>query len=296
MLENKNILITGATGFIGYNLAKYLARTNVVYCIVRKLSNLDKLSNIPNIQFIYFDSDISKFTNSLSAVNFDLVYHLASLFIAEHKPENISDLIDSNIKFPNQLLEALSITQAKIRLINTGTAWQNYDNSLYNPTCLYAATKQACEDIIKFYHEAKELSCITLRLYDTYGQNDERKKLFWLLEQLRDSGKDLDMSAGEQKLNIVYIDDVISAFEIAGEMLLFDDRVNAVFGVYSEEEYSLRRIVRLFEEVNNCCLNIHWGKKEYRQRELMQSKYLYPCLPNWSAKIKLNDGLKRLSR
>ena len=296
MLENKNILITGATGFIGYNLAKYLARTNAVYCIVRKLSNLDKLINIPNIKFIYFDSDISKFTNSLSAVNFDLVYHLASLFIAEHQSENISDLIDSNIKFPTQLLDALHLTQAKVRVINTGTAWQNYHNSSYNPTCLYAATKQAFEDIIKFYHEAKELSCITLRLYDTYGQNDERKKLFWLLEQLRDSGKDLDMSAGEQKLNIVHIEDVISAFEIAGEMLLFDDRVNAVFGVYSEEEYSLQRIVRLFEEVNNCCLNIHWGKKEYRKRELMQPKYLYPCLPNWSAKIKLNDGLKRLSR
>ena len=102
----------------------------------------------------------------------------------------------------------------------------------------------------------------------------------------------------EYKDVVLWIDpiDAISAFEIAGEMLLFDDRVNAVFGVYSEEEYSLQKVVCLFEEVNNCCLNIHWGKKEYRKRELMQPKYLYPCLPNWSAKIKLNDGLKRLSR
>ncbi len=296
MLQNKNILITGATGFIGYNLAKYLVQDNCVYCLVRKTSNLAKLQQLSGVKFIYYTGNTLDLIAAINGMKFDLVYHLASLFIAEHTTEQIEDLIDSNIKFPLQILEALSVTQQEIKLINTGTAWQNYDNSDYNPTCLYAATKQSFEDIIKYYHEARELSCITLRLYDSYGPKDERKKLFWLLNNLKETGNILDMSPGEQKLNIVHIDDIVNAFEIAGEMLFIGNKTNAVFGVYAYEDYSLQEVVKIFEKINQCNLNINWGKRDYRQRELMQPNYYYPLLPNWSASIKLYDGLKSLVR
>lgn len=297
MLQNKNILITGGTGFIGYNLAKYLVQDNCVYCLVRKTSNLVNLQQLSGVKFIYYTGNTLDLIAAINGIKFDLVYHLASLFIAEHKTEQIEDLIDSNIKFPLQLLEALSVTQQKIKLINTGTAWQNYDNSDYNPTCLYAATKQSFEDIIKYYHEARELSCITLRLYDSYGPKDERKKLFWLLNNLKETGNILDMSPGEQKLNIVHIKDIVFAFEMAGEMLLADcNIINSIFGVYSDEEYSLQEVVKMFEKINQCNLNINWGKRDYRQRELMQPQYYYPLLPNWIASIKLYDGLKSLVR
>lgn len=297
MLQNKNILITGATGFIGYNLAKYLVQDNCVYCLVRKTSNLVNLQQLSGVKFIYYTGNTLDLIAAINGIKFDLVYHLASLFIAEHKTEQIEDLIDSNIKFPLQLLEALSVTQQEIKLVNTGTAWQNYDNSDYNPTCLYAATKQSFEDIIKYYHEARELSFITLRLYDSYGPKDERKKLFWLLNNLKETGNILDMSPGEQKLNIVHIKDIVFAFEMAGEMLLVDcNIINSIFGVYSDEEYSLQEVVKIFEKINQCNLNINWGKREYRQRELMQPQYNYPLLPNWNASIKLYDGLKSLIR
>ena len=295
MLQNKNILITGATGFIGYNLAKYLVQDNCVYCLVRKTSNLVNLQQLSGVKFIYYTGNTLDLIAAINGIKFDLVYHLASLFIAEHKTEQIEDLIDSNIKFPLQLLEALSVTQQEIKLVNTGTAWQNYDNSDYNPTCLYAATKQSFEDIIKYYHEARKLSCITLRLYDSYGPKDERKKLFWLLNNLKETGNILDMSPGEQKLNIVHIKDIVFAFEMAGEMLLVDcNIINSIFGVYSDEEYSLQEVVKIFEKINQCNLNINWGKKEYRRRELMQPQYNYPLLSNWNASIKLHDGLQSL--
>lgn len=294
MLENKNILVTGATGFIGYHLAKQLVHHNSVYCLVRETSHVDKLQQLSGVKFIYYTNNTLGLIDALNGIKFDLVYHLASLFIAEHKTEQIEDLIDSNIKFPLQLLEALSVTQQDIKLINTGTAWQNYDASDYNPTCLYAATKQSFEDVIKFYYEARELSCITLRLYDSYGPKDERKKLFWLLNNLKETGNSLDMSPGEQKLNIIHIDDIVDAFKMAGEILISDKKINSIFGVYADEEYSLQEVVKIFESVNSCSLNINWGKREYRARELMQPQYHYPRVPNWEPQVKLNDGLKSL--
>lgn len=296
MFENKNILITGATGFVGYHLAKRLVKKNLVYCLVRNTSNLDKLKKISGIKFIIYEDSLETLLNDLRDIQFDLVYHLASFFVAEHKSEHINNLIDSNIKFPTQLLEILTNNQKHVKLVNTGTSWQNYDDSNYNPVCLYAATKQSFEDIIKYYHEVRALSCITLRLYDTYGPRDERKKLFWLLNSLKETGESLDMSMGEQKLNLVYIDDVIDAFICAG-CLLFNNinkKLNEVYGVYANQDYSLKEVVTIFEQVNKCELNIRWGKRGYRIRELMQPKYFNPILDGWFARIELVEGLKNI--
>lgn len=296
MFENKNILITGATGFVGYHLTKHLVKKNSVYCLVRNTSNLIRLKKISGIKLVIYDDSLETLLNELKEIQFDLVYHLASLFIAEHKSEHIDDLIDSNLKFPTQLLEVLTNNQTHVKLVNTGTAWQNYDDSNYNPVCLYAATKQSFEDIMRYYHEARELSCITLRLYDTYGPEDERKKLFWLLKNLKETDEKLDMSLGEQKLNLVYIDDVIDAFISAGNRLLdnFNERVNEVYGVYADQDYSLKDVVSMFEEVNNCKLNIRWGNRGYRMREVMQPKYFNPILHGWSAKVDLVNGLRNI--
>lgn len=299
MLENKQILITGATGFVGYHLAKHLVENNTVFCLVRTSSDLTKLEKLPKVKFIVYDGNLNTLLNKLNDIKFDLIYHLASLFIAEHKPEQIDDLVNSNIKFPTQLLEVLTNNQKQVKLINAGTAWQNYDESNYNPVCLYAATKQSFEDVIKYYHEARGLSCITLRLYDTYGPEDERKKLMWLLNNLRQTGDSLDMSCGEQKLNLVHIYDVVNAFVLAGNKLLdkdnYHDSINEVYGVYTDHEYSLKEVVSIFEKINNCKLNINWGKKLYREREVMKPFYYYKLLTSWSEKIHLSEGIRNLA-
>ena len=292
--DHKNILITGTTGFIGYHLARTLSANNTIYCVVRAQSNLSKLKTLSNLHCIYYDGTRTSLETAIQPLKLDLVYHLASLFIAEHKPENVDDLIDSNIKFPTQLLEVITQTQKDMKFINTGTAWQNYVGAEYNPVCLYAATKQSFEDILKYYHEAQQLSCITLRLYDTYGMEDERKKLIWLLHDLKNTSRSLDMSPGEQRLNLVHIDDVISAYILAGERLSsLPTTVNEVYGVYNQHDYSLKEIVDIFEHINACKLKINWGKREYRMREVMQPTYPHGLVPGWIPKYaNLADGFK----
>lgn len=295
MLENKKILLTGATGFVGYHLAKTLSVSSIVYCLVRHTSNLDKLNKIVGLQFIYYDGSFESIVKQTSRIEFDLVYHLASLFIAEHKSENIDDLIDSNVKFPTQLLEALIINNKKLKFVNTATAWQSYTDVPYDPVCLYAATKQSFEDILQYYHKVKNVSCITLRLYDTYGPEDDRKKLLWLLNNLKRTKNCLDMSKGEQTINLVYIDDVVNAFILAGQQLLAaTESMNKIYGVYNKEGYSIKRIVEVFEKVNACKLNINWGAREYRLREVMQPYYLYATVPGWNPKYELTTGLEIL--
>lgn len=267
----KSCLITGATGFVGSNLARKLINKNwKVTVICRETSKLDNLEDIKDkINIFRYDNKIENMINFMKENKFDVIFHLASLFIAEHKTSDVNSLIESNILFGTHLLEGMKESKNKL-LINTGTSWQHYNSEEYNPVDLYAATKEAFEKIIKYYIEAENIRCITLKLFDTYGENDKRPKLINLLNKFADEKKILDMSLGEQKLDLVHIDVVADSFIKAFELLEKNKEIREeTYGVSSGNQISLREIVENFEKKTGKKVLINWGARPYRKREVM---------------------------
>ena len=162
----KRAIVTGATGFVGSNLCKYLIENNwEVSIISRPSSDYTNINSVLNkVQLFEYDWNVEKLISFFKEKEADVVFHLASLFIAEHESNQINQLVDSNIKFGLHILEAMKESSTK-QLINTGTSWQHYHTNEYNPVNLYAATKQAFESLIKYYTEAENIRCITLKLF-----------------------------------------------------------------------------------------------------------------------------------
>ena len=297
MKSDRVALVTGATGFVGSHLVKRLINDGWnVNIIARPNSSLNIISDIIEKLTIHrYDGTTDRMLDILSEAKPKIVFHLASLFIAEHQPKNIEQLIKSNILFATQLVEAM-VRNGVYSLVNTGTSWQHYNNEDYNPVCLYAATKQAFEDILRFYVEATPLRVITLKLFDTYGPNDPRPKLFNLLKKVAEEQKPLAMSQGEQLIDIVYIDDVIDAFMIAAERLLNGKVENYEdYAVSSGKPIKLRELVETYEKAIGKKLPIEWGGRPYRSREVMVPWNKGRLLPGWSIKMGLEEGIKNLS-
>ncbi len=290
------ILITGATGFLGHNLTKKLIRSGEdVHILLRHSSDSSELSTYlqPN-QIHKTDGGFNSINTAVRMARPKVIFHLASKFISEHTHNDINSLIDSNITFPCMLLESMS-QNAVHNLVNIGTAWQHYTNEEYDPVCLYAATKDGFESLIDYYVAANDINVVTLKLFDTYGPGDTRPKLMNLLRTAAVTGEIIEMSKGDQEIDLLHVDDVTDSFLRASEMLFSNDiDKHQIYKVNSGQPLILRDLARIIEEVTTLSLNIDWGKRPYRPREVMKTWRGGTPLPGWKPKISLTEGIKMI--
>lgn len=265
------IAISGATGFIGQHLCNRLMKEDIPFICITRPSSDHSFFKKNKIQCINFTSGDASLEHKFQEYQVTGVIHLAAHFVAEHSYENIKDLIESNILYGTCILEA-SAKAGCDWFLNTGTFWQHYKGATYDPVNLYAATKQAFEDIAKFYVEAHGLKFCTLKLCDTYGPGDRRQKIFNLFAKYAATGEVLEMSPGEQLIDVVHVEEVASAFikliKLLNKTKNFSSNCESYY-VSSRRKISLKELANEYEKINGVRLNIKWGARPYRKREVM---------------------------
>ncbi|ADO82595.1 NAD-dependent epimerase/dehydratase family protein [Ilyobacter polytropus] len=293
----KKAIITGGTGFVGSNLSRELLRQGwEVSIIAQKKFGYKNIEDIRDkVNIFEYEGDIDQLINFFQNTNANVVFHLASVFISEHKSEEVDLLIDSNLKFGAQILEAMKKSKTKL-IINTGTSWQHYHSDAYNPVCLYAATKEAFEKLIEYYIAGEGIRGITLKLFDTYSETDTRPKLINLLHKFSLEKTQLDMSPGDQVIDLVHVDDVVNAFIKAYEYISENKEIQyEKYAVSSGREVKLKELIELYEKVSGEKILVKWGGRTYRKREVMKLWRNFKTLPGWTCNISLEEGLKRVS-
>ena len=288
-------LVTGGTGFIGSHLVEHLHAAGwVVHMLVRP--NAERAARpSAGVQIHPYRGETADVVEAIERSRPDVVFHLASLFLAQHTPRQIIPLIEANVLLGVQLLEAMSGAGVK-SLVNTGTSWQHFHCDSYLPVNLYAATKQAFEDILAYYADAAGIRAVTLSLFDSYGPGDTRKKLLRLLLDCLETNGELQMSPGDQVLDLAHVDDICEAFLHAARLVRDPNHPSlACYAVGGGERMSLREIVATLEKAAGRTLRIDWGARPYRPREVMRL-WDGPAMPGWQPRITLADGIKALLR
>jgi nucleoside-diphosphate-sugar epimerase len=239
-----------------------------------------------------YSGDVRGLTAELRARPAQAAFHLAGLSLAHCPPDRVGDLVDANVRFGTEFLEAAVAARCPV-FVSTGTFWQHGSGGdAYRPTCLYAATKQAFQDILAHYVDSG-LRAVTLKLFDVSGPDDPRRRIVDLLLDAQAGGAIVDLSPGWQELDLIHVDDVLRAYWRAAELLSQEPLPRPDYGVGTGERVRLRDLVQLVDELSGRRAAVRWGARPYRPREVM-TPWRGPFLPGWRPQIGLNRGLQDL--
>ncbi|MEK9966030.1 MAG: NAD-dependent epimerase/dehydratase family protein [Rhodospirillaceae bacterium] len=292
-------LVTGGTGFLGGHLVRRLAALGVsVTATVRAGSDPERVTAISDHATVHrLTGDSGDLVECVRHARPDVIFHLAARFASTHVHDDISGMIADNVTFTAELCEAAVAVETPT-LIAAGTAWQNAESPRGDPTpapnTLYAASKQAADDIIDYYARARDLGAITLKIYDSYGPGDPRRKFLTVLADTMANGETMKASPGDQKLHTVHVDDLVDGFVHAGNLLTTGQRSGRhSFTLPSPGAITLRELAQTWARAAGVELSVEWGATPHRPGEVMVPWEGTP-LPGWSPRISLENGLRAL--
>ncbi|KAJ7296035.1 hypothetical protein O6H91_02G003800 [Diphasiastrum complanatum] len=261
----KNILITGAAGFIASHVCNRLVRNYPHYKIVA-LDKLDYCSNLKNLyssrvskNFKFVKGDIG----SADLVNYllitegiDTIMHFAAQTHVDNSFGNSFEFTKNNIYGTHVLLEACKVTGIISRFIHVSTdevygeteadaIVGNHEASQLLPTNPYSATKAGAEMLVMAYGRSYGLPFITTRGNNVYGPNQFPEKLIPKFILLAMKGKPLPIHGdGSNVRSYLYCEDVAEAFEV----VLHKGAVGHVYNIGTKKE---RRVLDVAKDICN---------------------------------------------
>ena len=268
----KTVLITGGAGFIGSHVSEKLMNNGYKIIILqRSLAKLDKVSQSKGIKFYDLNEPIS---NIFRDNKIDCVIHLATYYKKDHAVSDIQHMLETNLTFPTLILEEMVANNVKY-FINTGTFFEFAlgekknlsEDSKKEPYNLYAATKAAFEEVVKYYSHKNNIKTIDLKLFAPYGPKDNEKLVVLLIKHLL-ANKPLEISKGGQRWNWTYVKDVAEAYLKALKYITVMKNNYESFNIGSNKAVSIKEIVRILEKISKR-KNIIRCAKPYRNDEIM---------------------------
>jgi len=274
------VLIIGANGFLGSSLFRHYQN---------KKANILSFSYRPKTHEV----SIANIESLIKHHQFDLIINASASQNGQDDLSALKELIYSNILFPSSLASIIKFNSPATCLINFGTSWQTGETGDPEPFNAYASSKSGIEPF--FDHFALDgLRIATLRLYDTYGPNDKRKKIINLIADALVSESALQMTEGNQAINFVHIYDVINAIELTYKELKSSIKgCHLLYSIKSKDTVTVLQLLELMK--NNLELDdisfIKLGVIPYRKRErfLLRDKLQKP--KNWETNLNLKEGI-----
>lgn len=263
----KNILLTGASGFIGSHVLQSLIENNYhVVVLLRPTSNLWRIESIKDQFSVIILSDSMMDLDPVFKENkIDTIIHTATVY---GRVNPLSDILLTNVLFPLRLLEA-GMRNGLKRFINTDSFFgKNPQTPVYLKH--YIESKKMLLNILK--EASKPLRIDNLRLEHPFGENDsEEKFVAKLIKDLVQHKDKISLTAGNQKRDFIYVKDVANAFI---KVLEQDDNFKGFneYQVGTGYSISVKDFVQTVAAVIQSQSNLAFGELPSRSDEMVDSK------------------------
>lgn len=226
---NKNVFITGAAGFIGFHLAKFLHKRgdniigfdnfNDYYSLKLKHARVNELKRL-GISVIEGDiNDRLKLTASIQDHNTSHLVHLAAQAGVRYSLVAPESYIKANIDgFLNILEICRNLPTIKLTYASSSSVYGtntkipfSVEDCTDHQASLYGVTKKSNELMARNYHHLFGISVTGLRFFTVYGPWGRPDMAYYTFAKSILAGKPIDVFHGGKMLrDFTYIDDIVS--------------------------------------------------------------------------------------
>ena len=287
MKTNRNgILITGATGYIGYNFSEYIVEKGFdVHLLVRRTSDLNGLENRKNTNIHYYSGKANSIDKIFNEFQIDYVIHLATHYDKSDDPLTLSKLNNVCIDLTSQLLEAIRNQNNAIRFVNVGTIWQSHANF----ESAYTIYKAFQEELVKLFSIKYGIKSLSLLLNDTYGPGDLRLKL---LNQIKSSivdNNEIKITNPDALIDLVHIADVCEALFYSMSLLVTQDHSFHRYKIQASSPIKIRDLIASIETILGSPIRVIYGTNSLTSKAAILNDI--ETIPKWEPKVDITSGL-----
>lgn len=267
----KRVIITGATGFVGANLARRLLQEgHEVHLLLRAGYNPRRIESIrADVRLHELDmGNLEALVGVIGNIRPEWIFHLAA-HGAYSSQTDLPRMVQTNIIGTMNLVNACLKTGFEA-FVNTGSSSEYgfkdhapSETEWLEPNSHYAVTKASATLFCRYTAQSKNVHLTTLRLYSVYGPYEEPSRLMptMIMEGLH--GKLPSLANPEIARDYVYVDDVNEAYLLAAAQP--SQESGAIYNVGTGIQTSLREVVETARRVMNITAEPEWGSMPDRQ-------------------------------
>ena len=295
------ILITGAAGFIGSNLARYFVKRGInVNIIIKKSSNLYRLTDIINKLNVYYADigDQKKIKTIIKKIKPKTIFHFAThgAYSDQNDLNKIKKtILDSTFNLINEC------KKYKFRVfINSGSSseygFKNKamsEKDLLEPNSYYSVFKSSSTLYCQYESIKSNLNITTIRPFHIYGPYERNSRLIPTLIRNMTNKKKVKLVSPKISRDLVYIDDAINFYLLVAKKYNLRGQI---FNLASGKKTSIKRIYNLLKKITNYNQKNQWGSMKNRywdQNIWYANTSLVLNKLNWKPKVTLKKGLEK---
>lgn len=298
-LKNKDILITGATGFVGSNIArKFLELGSNIHILTRKSSNKWRINDMLK-DLNEYDVDLLEYkrlSKIISDIEPSIIFHLAT-YGGNPLQKDSRAIIESNFIGTFNLINA-SKKYGFDLFVNTSSSSEygikNHpmeEKDMLEPVNDYGVSKAASTLYCQSTAKEEDLPIVTLRLFSPYGYYESHTRLVPSVILACLKNKNPKVTSSHYMRDFIFIDDVINSYIKVTEKAKFR---GDIFNIGQGMQYSVGKIVEKIIELTGDKVEAEWGSKSKWSNEpkAWQSNITKAHkILNWKPKFSIEQGL-----
>ncbi len=303
-LENKEVVVTGAAGFMGSSLCRTLLELGAKVTAYDNLysGKIEFIEDLLDKGLNFLKADIrDPATLEKATKNSEVIFHLAAQTSVPFSMKKPQEDCDINVIGTLNVLEAARKNDNRVVFASSCAVYGNPkkrptpETYPTNPIAFYGLSKLLGENCCRFHQETYGLEVVRLRIFNAYGPNCHGV-LYDFIKKLQKNPKKLEvLGTGRQSRDFVYISDMVDMLiKAATSPAAPGEAFNVGTGRTTDVAELAQMLIKVMG-LKNVEVSFTGGQAWEGDMDItLADNSKAKKMLQWSPQVSLEEGLKRL--